>query len=64
MKSLARLTRVLGYALRRPRTAWLGAREFRSDLTPHFEDYDALESYDAGRELAHLLTLRRYDSSR
>lgn len=41
----------------------LGLREFRTDLTTHF-DYPLIESYDAGRELAHRLTFRRYDQTR
>jgi hypothetical protein len=56
------LLHVLRYALRRPRIALLGMQEFRSCWTTHFDDDDeALESYDAGRELAHMLTLRRWD---
>lgn len=50
------------YALRAPRIAWLGAREFRQCLTTHFDDDDDLETYNAGRELAHIVTLRHYDS--
>jgi hypothetical protein len=56
------LRHVVTYALRRPRIALLGAREFRRAFTTHFDDLDRLESYDAGRELAHVLTFRRYDS--
>jgi hypothetical protein len=37
-----------------------GVREFRSDLTTHY-DYPLIETYDAGREAAHRLTFRRYD---
>lgn len=54
------LIHVLRYALRRPRLATLGMREFRSTFTTHFDD-ERLESYDAGRELAHMLTLRRFE---
>lgn len=52
---------VLWYAARRPRLALLGAREFRSAFTTHFNDAEKLESYDSGRELAHMVTLRRYE---
>ena len=38
----------------------LGMREFRLGMTAHY-DYPQIETYDAGRELAHRLTLRRYD---
>lgn len=48
-------------ALRHPRAAILGVREYRTDLTTSFEDYDLLDSYDCGRELAHIVTLRRFD---
>lgn len=38
-----------------------GAREFRSDLTTHHE-YPEIETYDQGREWAHRLTLRLFES--
>lgn len=38
----------------------LGIREFRSDFTTHF-DYPLIETYDAGRDMAHRLTFRRWD---
>lgn len=38
----------------------LGMTEFRSDLTRHY-DHPLIEDYDRGRELAHRLTLRRFD---
>ena len=46
-----------------------GMREFRSDFTTNYDhvetdEGDALqEAYDLGREWAHRLTLRRYDST-
>ena len=40
---------------------WLGVTEFRSNTTTHYEGA-LIEIYDAGRELAHVLTLRRYES--
>jgi hypothetical protein len=40
-----------------------GVREFRSDVTTHYEDYDLLCSYDWGREWAHRVTFRRWDSN-
>ena len=44
----------------RLRAFLLGVREFRSDLTTHF-DYPLIEDYDRGREWAHRLTFRRWD---
>lgn len=38
-----------------------GMREFRTDFTTHYEDYDLLVSYDRGRDLAHWLTFRCFD---
>jgi hypothetical protein len=40
-----------------------GVREFRSDLTTHYDDLALLKAYDLGREWAHRLTLRRYDNA-
>ena len=39
----------------------LGMREFRLGCTTHF-DYPLIENYDAGREFAHRITLRKWDS--
>jgi hypothetical protein len=43
----------------------LGVREFRSDLTTSFvghpDEYRMYEAYDKGRDLAHRVTLRRFD---
>lgn len=39
----------------------LGMWEFRLSMTQGFEDDDLLEAYDAGRDRAHAMTLRRYD---
>jgi len=38
----------------------LGMREFRSGITTHFE-YPAILKYDAGRELMHRVTFRKWD---
>ena len=38
----------------------LGMREFRLDCTTHFGEME-IETYDAGREWAHRLTLRLWD---
>lgn len=43
------------------RCFWLGVREFRSAWTTHFDDYENQLAYDKGRELAHMLTFRRYE---
>ena len=58
-----RILALLALVARRPRTALRGAAEFRSDLTTSY-DWPAIESYDAGRELAHAVTLRRFEESR
>ena len=39
-----------------------GAREFRDTFTTHYGDYSLLMAYDRGREMAHVLTFRRFDS--
>lgn len=39
----------------------LGAAQFRSSVTPHFDGYD-IEAYDSGRDFAHRITLRRFDA--
>lgn len=48
-------------AARHPRIAALGAREFRSGVGMTYDDPSRSDSYDAGRELAHLATFRRWD---
>lgn len=47
--------------LRHPLAMLEGVKTFRSDFTKHYDDWDVLESHDCGRELAHIVTLRRYD---
>ena len=37
-----------------------GLREFRSDFTTHFPE--SAYAYDCGRELAHFITFRRYET--
>lgn len=39
-----------------------GMREFRTDWTKHYADENILEWYDRGRDLAHRLTFRHWDS--
>lgn len=39
----------------------LGMTEFRCDITTHFDD-DLIEVYDAGRELAHKITMRKFEA--
>ena len=58
---MGHLIHCLRYALRRPRIALNGVREFQLSFTTHYDDHDELESYDAGRELAHMITLRRFE---
>jgi hypothetical protein len=46
--------------MRRIKIFLLGMREFRMDATTHF-DYPEINTYDWGREVAHILTLRIFD---
>ena len=39
---------------------FLGMYEFRSGYTAHVGN-DLIETYDAGRDMAHWLTLRRFE---
>jgi len=56
-----RLTAGGGGAVSARLRAWArGIIEFRSDLTTHYDEW-LIEDYDRGRDLAHRLTLRRYD---
>lgn len=41
----------------------LGIREFRLDCTTSYDDDRLMAAYDTGRELAHVLTFRRFDLS-
>jgi len=47
----------------RLRAFLLGVREFRTDLTSNPGE-ELIDSYDRGRELAHVLTFRRYETGR
>ena len=47
--------------MRRVKAFLLGMAEFRSIWTTNPGE-DLIEDYDAGRDLAHRLTLRRWDS--
>lgn len=38
-----------------------GMQEFRLTVTTHYDDYELLDCYDAGRELAHRVTFRRFE---
>lgn len=39
-----------------------GMLEFRSIYTTHYSNYYSMRAYDAGRDMAHRLTLRRYEA--
>jgi hypothetical protein len=39
-----------------------GVREFRLSYTTSYDDLDLMNMYETGRELAHKLTFRRYES--
>lgn len=42
----------------------MGMLEFRSCVTPNYgDDYDLLLAYDRGRDLAHRVTLRRFEDA-
>lgn len=58
-----RIARLLAAAARHPRTAAKGAREFRSDVGMTYGAITRDEAYDAGREIAHRATARRYDTN-
>ena len=45
------------------KTFALGMIEFQTDFTTHFDDQELLETYDMGRELAHRLTLRKFEQT-
>ncbi len=55
------IIRCAASAARHPRVAALGAREFRSGVGMTYGNHALTEAYDAGRELAHIATLRRWD---
>lgn len=59
--NLIRIAQLLRQAARHPVPAHWGVREFRSDYTRHYHDWDEGISYDCGRELAHIVTFRRWD---
>lgn len=40
----------------------LGIVEFRSMYTTHFSRYSEMLAYDTGRNLAHRLTLRKFET--
>ena len=50
--------------MQKVRAFMLGMYEFRRDLTTHFDTDYMLEIYDRGRDLAHRITLRKYDNNR
>lgn len=39
-----------------------GIQEFRMDSTTSYNDYAELSAYDWGREMAHRVTLRRFET--
>lgn len=52
---------LMAWAVAAPTVAIRGAWEFRSGSGLTFEDDRRNNAYDAGREIAHLATFRRYD---
>ena len=48
--------------MRKLRAFIIGMTEFRLALTTSFDDLDLLDAYDAGRDLAHRLTFRRFEA--
>lgn len=55
------IIRCVKSAARHPRIALLGAQEFRSGVGMTYDDDNRSSAYDAGRELAHIGTFRRWD---
>lgn len=61
-----RAIRLLKNAARHPDLAIKGAREFRDGSGMTYDDDPTSprsEAYDSGREIAHIVTLRRYDDT-
>lgn len=56
------LLSLLRLALKHPIIAFYGIKEFRSEWTKHYEEPE-INSYDAGRELAHKLTFRKFETN-
>lgn len=57
--------RALKAAITNPHIAWMGAREFRGSSGMTWDTSETKnEAYDFGRDLAHKLTLRRWDECR
>lgn len=48
--------------MRKLRAFILGITEFRTSWTTSFDDLDLMDSYDAGRELAHRITFRHFEA--
>lgn len=48
--------------MRQMRAFFLGVIEFRLSLTTSFDDDDLMNAYDAGRDFAHRVTLRRFEA--
>lgn len=49
--------------MRKIRAFIKGVLEFRSSVTTHYDDLSLMDWYDRGRELAHVLTLRRFEGN-
>lgn len=58
---IRRIVDLLGTAVAHPHLAAMGAREFRSTVGMSWDDPTRSDAYDAGRELAHITTRRRWD---
>lgn len=52
---------LLRHALRNPVAATRGVVEFRLTATFHYDSEDLSFAYDCGRELAHRVTMRRWE---
>jgi hypothetical protein len=59
--NIAHIVRCVHSAARHPRIATLGATEFRSGVGMTYDDQSRSDAYDAGRELAHIGTFRRFE---
>lgn len=59
--NMKRIIRCVASAARHPVISALGMREFRSGVGMTYNDASKTNAYDSGRELAHLVTRRRWD---
>jgi hypothetical protein len=54
---------LLGVSMETIKAFLQGVAEFRLSFTTHYENPSLARAYDQGRELAHKVTLRRFETS-